>query len=182
MERQLILHCSPTLAGIKTANLFNYTFLSKADLTDSLLLVNKALNSKGVYVEALRIQNTNALIFVYRKSLLTAILMRRDIKEFLELCGYQGDSIDSFILRLKSRFDFSEEFPHEIGLFLGYPLPDVIGFINNKGKHCKCTGHWKVYSNEYEAVKLFEKYQECRSVYTQLFFKGKTIEQLTIVA
>lgn len=182
MEKQLILHCSPTLAGIKTANLFNYAFSSKEDYNDSLYLANQTLNSKGVYIETLRIENTNALVFVYRKSLLTNELMRKDIKAFLEMCGYQGDSIDDFILKLKSRFEFSKEFPHEIGLFLGYPLPDVIGFIKNKGKHCKYTGHWKVYSDEYEAVKLFEKYQQCRNVYTRLFFKGKTIDQLTIVA
>lgn len=31
--------------------------------------------------------------------------------------------------QLRSRLHGSEEFPHEIGVFLGYPLNDVLGFI-----------------------------------------------------
>ena len=52
-----------------------------------------------------------------------------------------------------------EKFPHEIGLFLDYPLVDVIGFIRNTGKNCKCSGCWKAYGNAKEAEKTFCKYK-----------------------
>ncbi len=110
MEKYLILHCSPTLAGIKAANLFSYTFLSEAALMESLLSINKILNPKGVYAEILHIKDGRVLIFVYRKSLLTADIMRKGVKEFLGLCGYNG-TIDNFIQRLKSRFNIRESFP-----------------------------------------------------------------------
>ena len=42
------------------------------------------------------------------------------------------------------------KFPHEIGIFLGYPLADVAGFIRNKGRNCKCIGTWKVYGDAFE--------------------------------
>ena len=181
MEKYLILHCSPTLAGIKTANLFSYTFISETVLAESLLSINKILNPKGVYAEILHIKDSKAFILVYRKSLLTADIMRKDVKEFLGLCGYHG-TIDNLIQQLKFRFSFRGEFPHEIGLFLGYPLSDVIGFIKNEGKNSKCTGHWKVYSNECEAVKLFAQYRKCKNVYTKLYFQGRSVERLTIAA
>ena len=34
MENYLIEHCSPTLASLKTANLFNYMYDSEAELAD----------------------------------------------------------------------------------------------------------------------------------------------------
>lgn len=49
----------------------------------------------------------------------------------------------------------SEDFPHEIGLFLGYPLEDVAGFMELGPCSCKCTGCWKVYGNVEAAKKKF---------------------------
>ena len=76
----------------------------------------------------------------------------------------------------------SKTFPHEIGVFLGYPLEDVIGFIKNSGQNSICTGCWKVYYNECEALKLFKRYKKCREVYQRLFKQGKTVLQLTVAA
>ena len=47
-------------------------------------------------------------------------------------------------------------FPHEIGLFLGYPFEDVMGFIENKGENYLCSGCWKVYSCEQDARVLLQ--------------------------
>lgn len=58
------------------------------------------------------------------------------------------------------------DFPHEIGLFLGYPLEDVKGFIENKADSSKCSGCWKVYGNEQKALKLFEKYENVQVLIT----------------
>ena len=70
----------------------------------------------------------------------------------------------------------------EIGLFLGYPLGDVAGFIRNRGKNCKCSGCWKVYCNELEAQKRFAQIQKCRQVYTRLWTQGRSLWQLTVAA
>ena len=81
---------------------------------------------------------------------------------------------------LKAKFARSDEFPHEVGVFLGYPLEDVKGFIANGGKNCKCVGCWKVYCDECEAKKRFAAFQKCRRVYAALFQQGKTVNQLTV--
>ena len=85
-------------------------------------------------------------------------------------------------MQLKERLRTSACFPHEIGLFLGYPLPDVIGFIRNRGRNCKCCGFWKVYSNEWETRQLFEKFRKCLRVYAQVLVSERSIAQLTVVA
>lgn len=63
------------------------------------------------------------------------------------------------------RLGESDEFPHEIGLFLGYPVEDVKGFIENKASCAKCVGYWKVYGDEEKAQKLFNQYKKCTGVY-----------------
>ena len=83
------------------------------------------------------------------------------------------------VARLKKRLA-EDDFPHEIGVFLGYPLGDVVGFIENRGLNCKCVGCWKVYCNEHEAVKTFERYKKCTGVYRRLYDYGRTVLQLTV--
>ena len=70
----------------------------------------------------------------------------------------------------------------EIGLFLGYPVEDVLGFIENAGQNCKCCGCWKVYCNECEAVRTFARYKKCRDIYKRLWQEGRSVLQLTVAA
>ena len=70
--------------------------------------------------------------------------------------------------------------PHEVGLFLGYPLADVVGFIENEGKNCKCAGCWKVYGNEAAARRRFAQFKACRYIYAYQFQNGRTLSQLTV--
>ena len=61
-EDLLIRHCSPTLAGIKTGNLFSCTCPSRKDLTKDLCRLNKKLVPKGIRVLPLRVCKGRALI------------------------------------------------------------------------------------------------------------------------
>ena len=79
-----------------------------------------------------------------------------------------------------SRLKDSDEFPHEIGLFLGYPPGDVHGFIENKPDACKCVGIWKVYGDKEKARQTFARYRKCTDVYTRLWSEGKSPERLTV--
>mgnify|MGYP002235714275 FL=1 len=91
-------------------------------------------------------------------------------------------NLEQCLALLKKRFEAAEAFPHEIGIFLDYPLGDVIGFIQNSGQNYKCSGCWKVYCNECEALKMFQKYRKCREVYRNLWEKGRSVLQLTVAA
>ena len=69
--------------------------------------------------------------------------------------GYTSRNVEEVIKKLKLRLYENPCFPHEIGLFLGYPAQDVKEFIINKGQNCKFCGVWKVYSNEQESIRIF---------------------------
>ena len=83
-------------------------------------------------------------------------------------------------MQLAGKLQGNCEFPHEIGLFLGYPPEDVKGFIENHAKNYKFTGYWKVYGDEAEAKKLFDRYRKCTQLYTRLWHGGRTVERLTV--
>ena len=65
--------------------------------------------------------------------------------DFLAGEGYALGTADALLNQLADRLCCEGEFPHEIGVFLGYPLADVIGFIENRGKNFTACGYWKVY-------------------------------------
>ena len=109
-------------------------------------------------------------------------LNRPGVARFLKQYGYENTEPEQCLALLKKRFEASEDFPHEIGIFLDYPLGDVIGFIQNGGQNYKCSGCWKVYCNECEALKMFQKYHKCREVYRNLWAKGRSVLQLTVAA
>ena len=114
----LVEYCSPTLAGIKTANLFNcqYGSHSRAELAFIIALWNRRLNSKGVSLKVLRFSRGNALIYVYREKQLKEDFKKNGVAEFLFSYGYDITNIQACIERLSKRICESESFPHEIGL------------------------------------------------------------------
>ncbi len=182
LDRYLVEHCAPTLASLKTANLFRISFPSLRELKENLSLWNKLLNPKGVSVTVLQIKQSAALVYVYRPSRLNRDLHEKEVPLFLSHYGYHYVHPEDALSRLRDRLEEADGFPHEIGLFLGYPLGDVKGFIQNEGKNCKCSGCWKVYCNQCEAERLFAKFKKCRLVYSRLFLEGRSVIQLTVAA
>lgn len=182
LERYLIEYCASTLAGLKTASLFSYTGTDTQQILCEIQIWNRTLNPRGVYVELLHSSASRTLIYVYRASALQADLSRGAATCFLTEYGYSLGSLEDCLEYLKQRITSTNSFPHEIGLFLGYPLEDVAEFIRQQGRNCKCCGIWKVYHNEPEAKKLFAKIDKCRAIYTKLFCGGRSVLQLTVAA
>lgn len=176
----LIEHCSPTLAGLKTANLFGLACPDGQDITAHVCQWDAQLRVRGVQCRQLYRNSGRALVLVYRPNRMAADLQRPEVASFLSQLGYGSNDLDEALLHLSRRIAQVGDFPHEIGLFLGYPLHDVTGFIENEGLNCLCCGCWKVYENEQEAQKLFNQFQKCRRVYKRQFEAGKSVLQLTL--
>ena len=179
-EELLVRHCSPTLAGMKTGNMFTCSFENKESMRDDVRKLNGLLGKKGLRVLPLRYRNNRALIYVYRPSQLCRDFQNDNACRLLKERGYESETPERCIVRLIKNLGENEEFPHEIGLFLGYPPEDVLGFIDNKAGGCKCVGCWKVYGDVDEAQKTFEKYKKCTELYCAMFAKGRSIERLAV--
>ncbi|MGM9684470.1 MAG: DUF3793 family protein [Eubacteriales bacterium] len=179
-EELLIRHCSPTLAGLKTGNMFTCSFENAESMKSDVRRLNGLLVKKGLRVLPLRYRNNRALIYVYRPSRLCQDFQNDTACRLLKERGYESGTPERCIAQLIQRLGKKDEFPHEIGLFLGYPPEDVCGFIENKAEGCKCIGCWKVYGDEAAAKKLFAKYKKCTDIYCTMFAKGRPVERLAV--
>ena len=136
----LIRCCAPTMACLKTGNMFTW---------------NQRLSHKGLRILPLRWRDGKALLYLYRPKLLERDLRDPLSRKLLSECGYTGEGASICLARLISRLRTEEDFPHEVGLFLGYPPADVDGFMHRKDE-CKLSGLWKVYDDVESAIRQFK--------------------------
>lgn len=177
MDQLLAFHCAPTLTGLKPANLISHAaendFLYAEEAVDAI----KALEDKDIYIERLCGCERKRLTLVYRKSQLIEHLNQPEIWGFLVSQGYPVfGGLEMILEHLKLRIVQSGGFPHEIGVFLGYPLEDVMGFIRHKGQNCKLCGYWKVYGDPKKAMDLFNQFDKSRELVLVALAKGVTLE------
>lgn len=116
----------------------------------------------GLQVKTLYETKSRTCLLFYEKQRLTQALYQDDVLKFLVSMGYSNTAcLEDMLDTLRERYSM-DEFPHEIGLFLGYPLKDVIGFIEHKGKNFKACKYWKVYDSLEFSIGLFNKIDMAR--------------------
>ena len=176
----IIENCSPTLAGIKTGNIFTIERKLISDIRDELRELNQLFTGKGLRAIPLKISEKSVLIYLYRPDRLKADLSSDEAKEILKEKGYSCKSIERDIVHLIHHIHDDGSFPHEIGLFLGYPPVDVKGFMADTRKGVKCVGYWKVYGDKEKAEKTFSSYRKCTEVYKKCLAGGRCLSQMIV--
>lgn len=172
-EQKIAYHCAPVLAGVKAANLVMFSCAECREMWHSLNAYRAELATRGILIRVFSSAG-RAMIFVYRPKLLETHLEPTAVQDFLARHGYERDmTLTQALNTLAKRIVTSADFPHEIGIFLGYPLSDVEGFLDRRGKGFLLCGEWKVYSEADKAARLFALYRDCR---TRAL--GKTIREM----
>ncbi len=174
---QLVYHCAPFLKGKRVATVVALTEKEEIALYENL-------RDTDIQIFKMQGRGKEKLYFLYRNKEYHTYLSDQNIRYFLKRYGYQGKEILTYLEFLNARIEKSilekGEFPHEIGVLLGYPLEDVKGFTNHKGKNFLCTGYWKVYKNEEKKKKLFRLFDELRSICEREFLQGKSICEIAL--
>ena len=187
VEHVLANHAAPCLAGIKPANLVAFP----SDDIRWCDTYNGLLNVQDIFFTPLCVCRRRAQILIYRKDLLNTRCSEPEINDALRSFGYRPErGLAAVILRLKKRMEaFSAEhtngsraFPHEIGLFLGYPVEDVFQYVRTGGKNCLFCGYWKVYSNPERALQVFHQYTECKERFALQIKSGMTLSEIVRAA
>lgn len=179
LDRLLVQYCSPTLAGVKNANMFSAAVPDPSCIEKYINYGNSRLNAKGVHLMCLKHLGGRALILVYRRKVLEKVLSRADIQAFLMDEGYSYFDVDHCLEHLSERM-VCNDFPHEVGIFLGYPLEDVKGFIRNSGERYLLAGYWKVYSDVEHTGAWFRRMDRVCEKYLLSYQNGNTIDRLTV--
>jgi hypothetical protein len=180
-EELIIQHCSPTLAGIKTGNLFTVSLSDRTDIVGEVRNLNNVFRVKGLRVIPLKVTEDYALIYVYRPEHLKKDLSDPKALKILQSRGYSLKNPEGCIVQLAGRLKNEKRFPHEIGLFLGYPPSDVECFMKHPCTGVKCCGCWKAYSEPEKAMATFNRYRECTKKYMEMHEKGKSLSQLAVI-
>lgn len=183
-EATLVRQCAPTLAGLKPGSLFCFQASDLALCRRKAAQWDERLSPLGLAVRVLleRTDQGAAIVYVYRRSQLEQALSAPRCRAFLAGMGYGRGGTEELLGQLSDRLRTEPEFPHEIGVFLGYPLRDVVGFIENRGRNFTCCGLWKSYSDPAEIQKCFDCYRRCVARYLRLFEQGVPIERLAVAA
>lgn len=179
MQFELVTQCAPFLKGMRKASVLNiekewvrelYRLLEPTDISCRILVVRK----------------NRCLALFYRKDGLKEALSARKVRQFLLEYGYEDEELDKDITRLSARMNrYSKEeitFPHEIGVFLDYPLEDVKAFIENNGKKSLLTGYWKVYHNPERARLTFLAYDKAKDSAVNEFLIGKDVSEIAKIS
>ena len=183
-EAVLVRQCAPTLAGMKPGSIFCFNHSPLEVSRQKVCQWNKQLAPFGLTVQILleRPSSSSVIVFVYRHNRLEQMLSDDAYQSFLAQAGYERTNLDGLLEQLSYRLRTQPEFPHEIGVFLGYPLRDVIGFIENHGRNFTCCGFWKSYGDPAEMQVCFACYRRCIQTYVAMFEQGIPLERLAVPA
>ena len=177
--RQLAINCAPTILGEKPASLFcikNKPNVIK-NFENQQPLIEKVF---GVKTAVLRHSENHLIILLYDATWLMDLLNTYEVKQFLESMGYVlSDSLESILYQLSIKFKLG--CPHEIGVFLGYPIQDVKAFLEPKSE-CLLCGYWKVFSNVESAKRTFERYDKAKEFVMYAFESGINFQALLYCA
>lgn len=167
----ILYSAGPTLMKEKASTLLNFSDGNHHLRSSWDRYKGEVLNRfKVEFIELKKDAHSTWVLFYDRETLEDVIRGERNI-EFLARFGYRNEmNIEECLLKLSRRFEYC--CPHEIGIFLGYPLDDVVFFINGSKGKCKMTGYWKVYDNIEEAKNTFDKYDRIRADFINLMISG----------
>ena len=169
---QLALQCAPVISGIKISNLLTIPAKSLREL--SAVLKKTELSFRILYPGRERL-----VILIFREAKLREYLAREEVMAFIYKCGYETSDISKifpvFVKRYMRYMELKQDFPHELGLFLGYPIEDVEGFIKENGKNYLYSGYWKVYKDAELKIRLFKNYERVQTEIVRLLYEGLDI-------
>ena len=157
LEYRFIYQCAPVLAGLKISN---------------LLIVNRSHSEKamelvsyfGLSAYLLYAAETRAIFLVFNKEKTIKYMEKNENVFFLKSLGYRDISLETVLSEISDKYaGYMEQlsaFPDELGIVLGYPTEDVLGYVENEGKDFLLNGYWKVYVDADEKRTLFRSFDE----------------------
>ena len=175
IEMQIAFHCAPLIAGLKLSNLL---VLPNKDLDKA----TNILKCAGISYFVVAVVDGKAAILLFERKWLDTYLQKEKVWKIFQDMGYQDDGLGKILYAFRLRYEGylmkNWDFPHEMGLLLGYPVEDVEGFIRNQGKNCLYVGYWKVYENPFEKMQLFHEFERARDILLRLVSDGQGIVEI----
>ena len=155
--RWLAVELAPTIYGEKPGTLLNFMNTSKLRMKTLWFEYGcSVLSNSNIEWIILKDDPGSMKILFYRKDLLNISLHDKNIRQFLAGLGYHaGMNLQEMLLYFKERFQFM--CPHEMGIFLGIPLKDVLGFMGMSEECRTCQGMWQIYGDPVSSLDIMQR-------------------------
>ena len=162
----LALELAEVLGEVKPANLVCLANRTRSCGRNLYLLWKEhgeaLIKESGLSVRVLADRGSSLLLLLYCPRALEDLLAQKSVRIILGKAGYPDpDALEEVLTELGHRVA-GDGFPHEIGVFLGYPLKDVVGFMGWPGVSFTCQGPWKIFGDPAESLRLAARHRECR--------------------
>jgi hypothetical protein len=161
---RIVLTAAPVLLGTKPSCTLTLSKHEKGIVLYSDWLRHKRILFRDSRLRQFVLYNDEeyVLLLLYDKKKLENVIFSSSISDFLEELGYsKGTSLEDTLFTLRKRF--LSAIPHEIGVFLGIPLKDVMGFMGMNGLKLSTVSGWQIYGDTCESSLLHEHYENCRA-------------------
>jgi hypothetical protein len=121
----------------------------------------------------LRTSQWGKQVLFYDEAGLRKALKERDNADFLGEFGYSPHlSIEDCLDMLTEKYN-CQDFPHEIGIFLGYPLKDIKGFIYKQSAPLAKATRWKVFGDPVSSLRLMRLHEKAEKAFRYMIEWGK---------
>lgn len=178
LTAHLMLECSEVLAGVKPANLISLVNRIRPCGRNLYRLWQRhhkglAARFSDITFKVLQTRERALLVLCYSRDHLERHLSHAGIRTLLQKAGYKADAPCVQLLdKLCDRIGKGDSFPHEIGLFIGYPAKDVAAFMGLVKLPFSCQGPWKIYGDPAQSLCLAEQYRCCRQRMSAVLASG----------
>lgn len=165
LMRRLLLQTSLVRAGVKPSEILtlNHCYGATESADGYCVRQEDVLRRLGLPWRSLRTRENGTLTIFYDPALLSRTLSQQGVERYLVRRGYvKSDTPELWLEQLAERFE-KEDFPHEVGLFLGYPLKDVVGFISARSR-TTYQGSWRIYGKKEPSLSLMNRFRKARAL------------------
>lgn len=160
--RYLLRKLGPILYQAKPAELLSFPAYDKKSALKIDIIERCFRSCNKIAYRIIDYKKSSKKVFFYNKEKLNNLLKQKKQLFFLIKLGYPNkydmkDYIDFLIEKIANG-----EIPPELGVFLGYPLKDVRGFMGFPGFKLTKINGWRVYGNPELSDKIYGEISAAR--------------------
>ena len=162
-ERWLFVKCAGVLFGEKAGELLVLRSGCK-DLSREDRLRRIADLSRSWHFSCLLLNQGHEghKVIVYNRARLHQTLNRVPERVLARLGYRPGVEARGFLGEIKQRWEGTGRIPHEVGLALGYPLKDVLGFMGLYPLRYTGGCGWRIYGNPARSLRKSRRFKQAR--------------------
>lgn len=152
----------PVILGSKPAEILSFPKYDEKSLHKIEEIEKYIGQCRRISYKMFKFRNSSTKIIFYNRNALDEHLREYRNMKFLKNLQYPEQY--SLEIYLEHMIDKMKEgvIPHEIGVFLGYPLKDIMGFMGHTSLKLTKVNGWRIYGDPEVSDRKFKEFLDCK--------------------